>query len=343
MKRTLLSLAVGTALGLSAAAYAAPVPSLVAINPDAAGGDPTVSVGTLDWAPGNALATVFDVESGRVTDPAVDDLFQIYAHARLGSFLDGDGVPIGGLALNGQNAATNYEWTLVTGFLEQVTGVGGIGPGASLNSVTVAGGSNFFEIWYDDTPDSNMRDGTGFNDGLRILTGTVAEGGNSSFTRNFAGTSPGPGGVGNALDQSADGNQYSGIDSINGGGNLTVNVTVTSFNPAYFTDPISALLLAFTTEQKLAFNQTNPSALFVTGPGGIAPSQAGATLASIGNCNGCFPGEGGDGVRSGPNEIFQSDPSNSFLVERIPEPGTIALLGLGLAGLGFSSRRRKLV
>jgi hypothetical protein len=314
----------------------------VAINPDAAGGDPTVTVGTLDWAPGNALATVFNVESGTVTDPAVGDLFQIYAHAALGSFLRPTGSSIGGLNLNGEVPDTNYEWTLVTGFLEQVTGVGGVGAGATLNSVTVAGGSNFFEIWYDDTPDSDMLAGTGFNDGLRILSGAVNAGGTSSFTRNTASTDPGPGGVGNALDQFID-DDYSTIDSINGGGNLTVNVTVTYFDPAYFTDPISALLLAFTTEQKLAFNQTNPSALFVTGPNGLAPSQAGATLASIGNCNGCFPGEGGDGVRSGPNEIFQSDATNSFLVERIPEPGTIALLGLGLAGLGFSSRRRKLV
>jgi hypothetical protein len=46
-------------------------------------------------------------------------------------------------------------------------------------------------------------------------------------------------------------------------------------------------------------------------------------------------------VGFGPNNLFQLDPNNAFLVDRVPEPATLALMGLGLAGIGFSTRRRK--
>jgi hypothetical protein len=340
MKRSTLSLVIAAALGLGGTALADPVASTVQIDPDGGGSDGTLQVKTLDWSVGNALATPFRVESGSVTNPEVNDIFQIYAHARLGNFIDPGNNELG-------SGAPNYEWTFVAGFLEQVTELTGSGAGASLSSNTVSGGDNFFEIWYDAPRDANMLAGTGFNDGTRVLWGTVDSGGTSVFERNFQGTGlNSPGGLGNNLDQSGDDDNYPDIDSINGGGNLAISVTVDGYLASFFKDTdITKLLLAFTTEQRLAFNQTDPSASFWTyeGVGGGQGYIDGATVASIGTCNGCIPAFDGDGVDSGPNEIFQSDASNSFLVERIPEPGTIALLGLGLAGLGFSSRRRKLV
>lgn len=53
-----------------------------------------------------------------------------------------------------------------------------------------------------------------------------------------------------------------------------------------------------------------------------------------------YDGEGLDSF-----EIHSNDPNDGYGIDdvtvgRVPEPGTLALLGLGLAGLGFSYRRR---
>lgn len=82
-------------------------------------------------------------------------------------------------------AVGTYEYTVYATINEvaQVTAPG------SINIFTQAGGS--WNIYFDTTPDANQVAGTGFLDGLSIISGTFT-GGLASFTA----TAPAPGGLG---------------------------------------------------------------------------------------------------------------------------------------------------
>lgn len=331
MKKLVLASAVAMTLGASAA-YAG---DIIQINPDAAGVDPILSVGTMDWAPGNAVS--IGVGSPDLLAAAYQNqtAFQTYAHAALGGFLDGNGNTIGGINLNGPTAATNYEWTYATGFLEIVSTLAGAFPNQQAQFQTVAGGDNFFKIYYDATPDSNNLTGAGFNDGILILSGTVlpfdlASGDGGSSFNTTGGCVPTPAGLACGDLDTFGTNNYPLIDTPTGNGSANLAVDVTFADPNFFLSGINLLLISFDTHQNLPYDQQNPSACFHDGTGAQvngAGGQGTTCTNSVGAVNGL----------SGPNVMFMTDANSSAVV---PEPATVALLGLGLIGLGLARRRK---
>ena len=108
---------------------------------------------------------------------------------------------------------------------------------------------------------------------------------------------------------------------------------IDSANSAYFPDLMSGMFIAFSpfnTSQILAFNQVDPSHC-------MASATADCAIASnVGTINGfpittAVPG-------GGPDVLFQADGNQSFL-RVVPEPGTLALLGIGLFGFAMLRRR----
>ncbi|CAH1084890.1 PEP-CTERM sorting domain-containing protein [Candidatus Nitrotoga sp. 1052] len=332
MKRLILASAIAMSIGVTAANAT----SVVNIDPDGiVVGDPSLAVGALGWGNGNAISVP--------RTNTLDDTFQTYAHVGLDAFIDPNGTPIGGLNLNN---AGGYEWTMVTGFQEVVSSHSGTIPNDTATFKVIPGGNNFFKIYYDVLRNADNLTGKGFNNGTLILSGTVLPfdittgyGASSFNTTGGCTIDPITGAIVSCgkLDSFLT-NNYPNIQSVSGNGSSQLQIDVGFAHPDFFKAGLSLLSVNFDTFQNLPYSQQNPSSNFFDGTSyfcGAGPITSGTAAQTAEQCAANTLGSI-NGI-NGENIAFQVRGTSSF---NVPEPASLALLGIGLSCLGFARRRK---
>lgn len=315
-------------------AFAASVPIGAQAVTMTTGGDVTNNVTSFNWGPlsvyaqdGNLAFTNF-INSGE-TCPNNSCAFQVYLHGDLDTFTISGG---GSSTPAGLNSA--YEITFEMGYGEKVVGAGIDDPVVGRNSAAFqfdGTQDSFFRMYYDTVTDSNQLAGTGFGSSgttTLMLEGTILPVDDlSTFNANT--TVAAIGGEDGETDPA-----WAGVDSVQGTGatgNLDVYVAPTYYDPSFFNgDEVVSFLLTGIT-QNLPFTDVDPSLEYPEG-------GTGNILAAIGAVNGGTTLVDGDLVPVGNSITFQSSPDSPITTAPVPLPGTLALLGLGIFGLGWKRR-----
>lgn len=317
--KSLLSIAAAAALGMGVSSAQA-----VVFSYDGSGsGASQINLIGLDWSPDNALSI------GALSTPPVNGVqtLQTVAQGKLATFTTAGG-PQSALP-----AQTGREYTFQASFFEQATGIG-----TSAAAFTLAPGANFFRVYADTANDSNQVTGLGYGNGTLILEGTINSltGTFNDFTRLGLPT------VGlDAFANSTNGDVDGGVTSHQGNGSNTVNVKIDYLNANYFLGNVTELILTLnyndTTNLAVPFNAAQPSDSVV----GFTPNYSYVNGAKV---NGADCTQGGvteAGVRGRTCDFqFQSDAAGSF-VNEVPEPASLALVGLALAAAGVAGQRKK--
>lgn len=284
-------------------------------------------VETIDQTVGSALAIGGTTAINNFLSGTGSTGFTLTYQANLGILQDGDGETL--YAPQGSSP----RFTFVAGFGEKVVSADPY-PGTASFEFDPDNPVNFFNMYATPT-NGNPLTGVGFISGAPILEARVTSviGSNFQIKTNPDGTPE----TGN-LDQ-AGVDDWSGQQTAFGAGSSDLRLEIISVNNAYFPDldPTSELIISLLNNSQITpFGQVNPSQCFNM-PGNLCGGIGGGitSVGTLGNINGAYNGDGGE------NFIFQADANQAITrASEVPEPASLALIGLGLSLIGFFNRRR---
>ena len=337
MRKNVLSALIASAFAFGGVAHAGLVLDL---NGASGGGE--INADALDWAQTSFLARggvsaigAFGLSSG--TCPAGVCEFDVMTHARLTGF-----TPAGGGA--GAFPLGFGEITMVATYKERVTGVG---PGGSF-ATFASTGLGSVEFYYS-TADSNDLQGFGFNNGR--LIGRL-DGVNVGVQGAFFVTG-GPVALDGALPD-----DYIGQQTVTGFGSQAPLKAATSgqdLDPLFFKTAIADFSLNFENISiSLPFGTVSPSDCFNDSIGARAVGSSYSSTCTASHTNGLFSIQGASGgyvpnvgpvnglsVVPGTTDFIAQTDFNSAVAGTVPEPGSLALMGLAMGALSLVAARRR--